>query len=255
MKDKYSHYNCDGEIFIIDCSLLNGSIEIYGVPQGKPTVEKIRHSHIKISEKDGVLKIKQPRKPWLHKSAVKIYVPDYCMPDVSLTLPQGRISVENGIYGDLRIKAGNAEVSLNSLCAANAEISGGAINVGCKDVSVKQLFTVNAESGSALIEKSLCTKLDLRFKDGDAGVTGLKFRDGSFSVERGSISLNLNGAKSDYLLNLLSKNGTCNCESTDTGEYVCKAYTEYGKIIADFTENESLPLDGETSKEPFARGA
>lgn len=237
MKDKYSYFKTNGEITGIDCSLLQGNIEVYGVSSGEPYVQKLRHAHVKISEKDGVLKIKQIRKPLFRKADVKIFIPAHCVPDAAFSLTQGKIKLENGIYRDLRIKAESVAAEIAHACFTNAEVACGTLSLNCADVSVKQLFAATADAGAAIMEDCLFTKLDLHFKDGDAGITQLKCRDSYFVVERGSISLNLKGAKTDYVLNLLSKNGTCNCENTQSGENSCTAYTEYGKIVVDFTES------------------
>lgn len=239
MKEKYSHYAADGDIVKISCSLINGNIQIYGAADGKVCVEKTKRTHVKVYIKDNVIKIRQLRRPLFRKTAVKIFIPPHCVPDLDINFRQGALSIENGIYKDLRVKAENARTSFRSACFTNAEIMCGTLALDCGDISIKQLFTVAAEQGSAIIEQSLCTKLDFRFEDGDTGVTELKCRDSSFTTQNGSISVNLKGRKSDYALNLLSKNGTCNCENTDDGEYICKAYTENGKIVVDFTDAPS----------------
>lgn len=240
MKVKYSRYATDGDVSAIECSLINGNIEIYGCADGNVCVEKTKHTHVKIYVKGGIVKIRQIRKSLLRKTTVKIFVPAHCVPDISVSLAQGGLKIEHGIYGDLSIKANNAEAAVTDACFSNAEASCKALALDCKDVTVKQLFAVNADEGHAIIERCLCTKLDICFKNGDSGVTGLKCRDSSFTSESGSVNVNLVGAKSDYVLNLLSKNGTCNCENTETGDYNCKVYTDSGKIVIDFTDSDAL---------------
>ena len=89
MKVKYSRYATDGDVSAIECSLINGNIEIYGCADGNVCVEKTKHTHVKIYGKGGIVKIRQIRKSLLRKTTVKIFVPAHCVPDISVSLAQG----------------------------------------------------------------------------------------------------------------------------------------------------------------------
>ncbi|MDE6001249.1 MAG: DUF4097 family beta strand repeat-containing protein [Clostridia bacterium] len=243
MKEKRLYFETENDVVRIDCELISCAVEICGADDCL-RVEKNKHSHIKISESGGIIKIKQTRKPLFKKAEVKIHVPAFCVPDLAIVTDSGTIAINHGIYGDLRIKAHDADISLSHSSFVNADLTCENIRLHSTDVSVRNALDCTAVNGEAIIDDSFCTRPDLRFKSGGMGITRLKCRTGYFSADCGSISLNLKGAKDDYTISSFTKYGTCNCPDTDGGKYSVKAYTGTGNIIIDFTDKKEVAFNG-----------
>lgn len=243
MNGKRLCFKTKNDVIAIDCELISCTVEICGADDCL-RVEKNKRSHIKIGESGGAVKIKQTRKPLFGKADIKIYVPAFCVPDLAIVTNCGAISVTRGIYGDLRIKAHDADISLSQASFVNADFNCENIRLRCGDVSVRNALDCAAVNGEAIVDDGFCTRADLRFKSGGMGITRLKCRTGYFSSDCGSISLNLKGTKDDYTVNAFSKYGTCSRPDADGGKYCVKAYTETGKIIIDFTEKQEAALNG-----------
>lgn len=233
---KHIYNDCAGDVFKLEIDLTCADVEITGAENGALVVSKLKHSHIKTSVHDGVLRIKQTRKPFFHRAAVKISIPAHCVPDVNANIKQGKLAVTGGLYGDLTVRCGTGRVSLGSCSFINCDVSGSDLKLGCGDVSVKRCFIANVAEGEILVENSFCYNLDAVIKSGNFGATALKTRDSSVIVERGCVNLILDGAAENYSLNLLSKNGTCNRESAAGGKIPVKAYAGCGNISIDFTQ-------------------
>lgn len=258
MKDKYIYFQTARDVVRTECELNCGDVEIIGCDDAKFGIERTRHTLLKISESDGAVKIKQIGKPLFHRAAIKIYVPAYCVPDITLKAKQGKIKISDGIFGDLRIKYNDAEISLAHASFVNTDICCNDVAFWCSDISVKSSFDCTADNGEGLMENSYCSNLDIRFKSGGIGITELKCPDSFLSVERGSLNVIMKGSSDDFTLNLVSKHGTCNRESVYGGSQAFKAYTEYGNIVVDFTEHKEDTFNGNdyVAEDPrVARGA
>ena len=243
MKNKIISFKTKNDVIRIDCELISCAVEICGADDCL-RIEKSKHSHIKLTESGGIVKIKQTRKPYFRKAELKIFVPAFCVPDLAVVFTSGTVSISNGIYGDLRVKAHEADINLSHSSFVNADLNCENIRLQCNDVSVRNALDCAAVNGEAIIDDSFCTRPDLRFKSGGMGITRLKCLTGYFSADCGSISLNLKGFKEDYAVSPFTKYGTCNCPDTDGGKYSVKVYTGTGNIIIDFTDKKETALNG-----------
>ncbi len=240
MKNKnYTMYLTSADVFGVDINVLCGDVTVTGTDDVRFKIERASHSHVKISEYGGTVKIKQYRKPFFHRAAIHVYVPKICLPDLSVKLKSGKIAISGGVYGDLRIKSRAAEVSIVNTSFLDGEIVGGTLNLECSGISVKTSLLCDADSGRALIENGTCGKIYLTYKSGDYGVSNFKFRDGVLTLGEGSINLCVDGNEGDYALDLLAKNGTCNKSDVSEGLYALKAYTGNGNITVDFTHSDT----------------
>ncbi len=245
MNNKRFYFKTNNDVVKIDCNLLYCDVIIRGTDENGFYIGKSRFSSVKITEHAGTVFIKQTRKPMFKKSELKIYVPAFCIPDIVVMLNKGTLCVSEGIYGDLRVKATEAKVALIRSSFVNADLNCTALKLQCHDISVRNSLDCTAASGESVIDNSFFTKSDIRFKDGDMGITRLKLHSGYFSAENGSISLNLKGAKEDYAVNALPRHGTCNYTGDACGKYGVKVYTGTGNIIIDFTEkSKEVALNG-----------
>ncbi|MDE6597923.1 MAG: DUF4097 domain-containing protein [Clostridia bacterium] len=243
MKTKTITFKTKNDIIKIDCELISCAVEICGSDDCLH-IEKSKHSHIRVSENGGIVKIRQTRKPFFKKAELKIYIPAFCVPDLAVVLNGGTVSITRGIYGDLCIKSHEADINLSHCSFVNADLNCENIRLHCKDVSVRNALDCTAVNGEAIVDDSFCMQPDLRFKSGAMGITRLKCRNGYFSADCGSISLNLKGYKEDYSISSFTKYGTCNCPDTNGGKYGVKVYTGTGNIIIDFTDKKETALYG-----------
>lgn len=222
----------------IDIDLICADVQIESTRDKTLSVHKLRHSHIKVSEHNGVIKIKQTRKPRFHRAQAKIFIPLHCVPDIKAEIGIGKICVYGGLYGDLSAHCGDAKIELVSSAFADAEINGRSLSLNCSEISVKRSFGISAFEGDFLIENSYCTALDCNCRTGDVGTMLLRCKDSSFTVDKGSINLSFDGSEDDYSLHLLSRNGLCNRADSCDGDNTVKAYINKGNIVVDFSKKK-----------------
>ncbi len=239
MKDrKHTIFNISDNVARIDCNIVSGDVIIVGSASAPFTAKKTRRCRLKISESDGVLKIRQSKAPLFRRASITITVPAYCVPDVSIKTAQGRINFTDGSYGNLDITSGDADVIICRSSFENCNIKCGRLKLYGKHLSVNGSFDGVAEEGGMLMDNAACGKLGLKYKSGDMGFSRLDCPDSLLAIERGNLNAILNGSASDYTLNLMSKNGTCNRGSVYGGEKAFKAYCGYGNLVVDFTEKD-----------------
>jgi hypothetical protein len=228
------------------------TIQIEVATDNRLRIERLHHSHIKVSEQNGTVKLRQIGKPLFHPAAVKVLVPSCCVPDISANIKLGTISVSGGIYGDVTIVGGEATINLSNLAFANGHINVKSLTLTCSDVSARQYMAINSTEGSALIDDSFCTNLDIVLKSGNIGISNLKCHSSSLSTEKGGINLILSGDESEYNLSLTSNHGLCNRENTTGAKQNIKAFTDYGNITVEFSKHKEANDDGndDVTKDP-----
>lgn len=237
-KKNRSPFRAQREAAKIECGMLYGDIELCGADDTKITVERSARSHVKISENDGVIAIKQRKKPRFFRTKIKIFIPAESAPDLFLTVGGGSVLLCDTLYGNMTLRGDDTDVSISRCSFSNADLAGKKLRLECTDVAVANSFDGAAEWGDARMEHILCGKMQLKFKNGAIGITDLDCPDNFFSQERGSLNLILKGGEEDYSTNVLSLHGTCNRENAYGGEKHLKAYSEWGNIVVDFTKKK-----------------
>ncbi|MDE6104734.1 MAG: DUF4097 domain-containing protein [Clostridia bacterium] len=231
---KYNSYLAAEGVNRLDCEFINCNVKIYGTDGDDFRIERAHHSYIRISEHDGILRLKQLRKPFFHKAEIIIYAPASALPDVGLKIKRGSLEIDGARCGNLHITGGEVSVSIADSSFSYANVNLKSLKLDCADIAFENSFICAADSGKVIMENSLCHKMDLTVRCGNLGISRLKCRDGAYTVEEGSINLTLDGEEEDYSLSLLAKNGTCNRENASGGAYALKAYTGNGNIVVDF---------------------
>lgn len=235
MKNRIIRYTAAGEITSLHCEFTRCTAQILGYGGNDLYIEKLKHSHIKISEHGETLKIKQTAKRFLRRAAVRIFVPEHCVPAVIVNAKNCYLEIEKGIYKNLNFRGENAEISVIDCTVENADILSENLKLNFSECSIKD--ALNAEgNGGILLEKSFIPKLNLRCKDGDIGIFDALIKSGAITLESGSVSATLRGKKEDYSLKLLTRQGICNRENTDLGENDFSVYAQSANIAVDFTE-------------------
>ncbi|MDE5721286.1 MAG: DUF4097 domain-containing protein [Clostridia bacterium] len=231
---KYNSYLAAESINRLDCEFINCKVKIYGTDESTFRIERAPHSYIRIYEHDGILKLKQLRKPFFHKAEIIVYAPVDVLYGAGLKIKRGSLEMDGVNCTDLHITGGEVSVSIANSSFSHANVNLKTLKLDCADISFENSFICAADCGKVIMENSLCSKMDLTVKYGNLGISRLKCRDGAYTVEEGSINLTLDGEEEDYSLSLLAKNGTCNRENASGGAYALKAYTGNGNIVVDF---------------------
>lgn len=238
MKDKIKIYKATGEISKLDLSLISGNIYVRGVEKGPLRVTKKRRCHVKITESDGLICVKQVRKPMIRRAEVTVEVPSHCMPEISVNAEQTALEIDGGIYCGFKFKGGDGDVKIHCANFESVNLYGDGLNLNMDDVAVRNDMNLKAMQAEMTLNGGFANTVIAEFKNADVGLTQFTCRDGDFKLEKGSINLNFCGKSEDYALNLISRQGTCNRENTESGDKNVKVYTDSANIVVDFTEAE-----------------
>jgi hypothetical protein len=242
MSTKTNIYNIENDITAININACCAQILIETASQKNMTVEYVENNRIHIASNDGVLIIKQDRRPFnLLKSKViiKLSVPEYLVPTITFNGDRTNLEITNGIFKDMEYYADGGSLVLNTMSFDNIDIKGSGVNFKANNLMVKNNLLCSIRSGEAVIEHSFATHLECINKHGNLGVVELKCKDSLLSTQHGNVSATIVGDKSDYNITVSARKGTCNCESDEGNIRPCsiKAFAESGNILVEFIDD------------------
>lgn len=243
-KIKTIKYSESFDLLKLELDITRATVHIAVSGDNQLKIERLNHSHIIITEQNGVVKLKQIGSPLFHPAVVKISVPPCCVPDITANIKQGSLDINGGIYGDVTIRGGDAKIDITNCAMTCGQINVKTLSLDCEDISARQYMSITSFEGNTLIDNSFCTDLDVNQKSGNIGISNLKCHDSSLSVEKGGINLILNGYESEYNLMVYSKHGMCNRENTSGARHNIKAYADYGNITIEFSKIKEAEIYG-----------
>lgn len=248
MSRKVNIYKTEADVTAINLDVYDAEIILEPSEENCLTAEFVNCPKIQAANSDSALFIKQSKRAFaalFPKGTIKIGVPDYIVPAVSVTGNRVKIYAKGGIYSQWEALAENGCVTLEDVAPDGIEIKGGNVSLYASGVTVKNSVITNVKSGDAALENCFATHMVCRTGKGNIGVSNLICRDATLESDGGNITATVKGDENSYNVTLTARSGLCNRENRNTdGETSSfKAYTAKGNIHVDFIDDkgEQLP--------------
>ena len=193
-------YSVASEVHDVDIEI--NAADLY-IKEGEEFFVESNLKHIKVKEKNGLLKIEETQKLFSTYSGavLTIYIPAGTEFDkVNLTTGAGRLTIENLSAETLDFELGAGEVSISNLIAtSSADVEGGAGRI-----------TI---SGGAL------KNLDMDMGVGQLNLTTSLTGDCKMDMGIGESNITVIGNKDDYKLDIQKGLGSVSVDGKDVSEY------------------------------------
>ncbi len=223
-------YTCTGENTSLDVEIDAGAVRTEFYEGDKITVEYPKAEGFKssVSEANGTLIIKTPKRIWYRN-----WFLTYDIPDTVIKIPQG--SVMNVKFN---IDAGSARLADGAYANVEVDIDAGTFNGGsitCNKLNCKvDAGTVKITSTTA--EASFRCDIDA----GTVNVGSLTAQSTDIDVSAGAVTVCFTGPETDYTISRHVSAGQCNLNNRTSDNANAKTINvdvSAGKVTASFTGN------------------
>lgn len=158
-----------------------------------------KNFNTEISENDGVLYFKSPRRVWY-----KNFWHFYTLPLITIKIPQNSV-----IDLELDVDAGTAEIAAGAYGKIDVKMDAGTVKTGslvCTD------FNLDMDAGKADMEEISCSSLTADLDAGAADLKKVTAVSSNFKISAGSLNASFTGSESEYGISKKVSAGSTNLQ-------------------------------------------
>lgn len=203
----------DSEICEVNCNLQDAELTVCPTEDENLCVIYPEANNVSVASGKGVLIVNQAKRPILcGKQRIKVCVPQHLLPSVNLNCKKSKVSIINGIFAELVLRAESGLISLTGTSFAQAEVEGGDLDVYLNGVTVKGNLSIKCEKGDVIAENAFATRTEIRVGKGNAGLINFNSYECVIDTAKGNITATFAGVKDEYTL-FIKTSGTSNTDS------------------------------------------
>ncbi len=240
MKNRAYGFEITSDVTEVECELTDARLSVCASDDGTFRAEFSTARGVNVGYGESSLVIHTRKRPFYDRTRpeIKLYVPAYVVPSLTVRGKRADFSVDKGIYGDLTVNLQSGSVSVCACALKSAEIYGGDAAVKVSDATAKGNLIVQLEHGNILSENTFACRAELRVKCGNVGCVNLNCKEGVTEAGEGNVSASLAGKEEDYNLNVLAKAGTANLASkqSESATKTFQIYSGKGNVMLEFAD-------------------
>ncbi|MCD8040656.1 MAG: DUF4097 family beta strand repeat-containing protein [Clostridia bacterium] len=253
MKEKkLKTYRAKADVIKIDCSVLDAEINFTPTSRPALVIEFSKNLKPHFAEGDGVVTLRQLKKPLfqLHPPVVNFLIPECSVPDLTLRMQNGSLTMNGIIFNDVDINGDDIKTEISGCTFENIAVKAKDLDISAEEITVKNLANTVADDGRVEIDKSFCKKTECRMKNGNIGVSCSTCEFTVLDAGNGSVAANMVGNEKDYTINLEGASVTGKENISESGKSF-RARSATGSVVVDFSppEGEAEVPEEETKTE------
>ncbi|MCD8372743.1 MAG: DUF4097 domain-containing protein [Clostridia bacterium] len=247
---KLKTYRAKSDIVKIDCGVFDADVSFTSTSRPELIIEYSKHLYIRIDEADGVVTLKQLKKPifHIHTPAINFIIPDCCVPNLSLKMNNGSATLTDVIFNDAEINGDNIKTEITGCTFENLAVKAKDLNASADDITVKNLANATADDGRVGIDNSFCKKTECRMKNGNIGVSCSTCEYTVLDTGNGTVAANMVGNEKDYTIELNGTTVSGNENLSESGKSF-RARSATGSVVVDFSLPEGEEEIEKTEKD------
>ena len=247
---KFLTFRAKADVIKIDCGVLNADVNI--------VTSNVPHLYIKytknlkphFAEGDGVITVRQLKSMFwkLKHPSLTIYVPECCVPDMTIDIRSGALKIKGGIYNDADVRGGHVVAAIEGAVFENLKLTAERLDLSTNGITVKKLGSAVADDGRVELDKSFCKMADCRIKKGNIGLSCSTCEYAMLTAEEGNIAANMRGNEQDYTIDLEGA-AVSGRENVSASGKAIRARAAKGSVVLDFDNGEEPVQETETERE------
>ena len=236
---KFLTFRARADVIKIDCGVLNADVNIVAANVPNLYIEYTKNLLPHFAEGDGVVTVRQLKSPFwkLKHPALTIYVPECCVPDMTIDIRAGALKIEGGIYNDVEVRGTEVVAGIEGAAFENLKLNAEKLDLSTDGITVKNLGSAVADDGRVELDKSFCKMADCRIKKGNIGLSCSTCDYALLTAEEGNIAANMRGNEQDYTIALDGAAVSGRENVSESGKTI-RARAAKGSVVLDFDSSE-----------------
>ena len=243
-------FRAKADVIKIDCGVLNADVNIVAANVPNLYIEYTKNLIPHFAEGDGVVTVRQLKSTFwkLKHPSLTIYVPECCVPDMTIDIKVGALKIEGGIYNDVEVRGTKVDADIEGAAFENLKLNADKLDVSTNGITVKNLGSAVADDGRVALDKSFCKMADCRIKNGNIGLSCSACDYAILTADKGNIAANMRGKESDYTIALDGAAVSGRENVSESGKTI-RARAANGSVVLDFDASEEPAQGTETERE------
>lgn len=232
---KFMTFHAKADVIKIDCGVLYADVKVVSANVPNLYIEYTRNLLPHFAEGDGIVTVRQLKSPFwkLKHPALTIYVPECFVPDMTISIREGSLKIEGGIYNDVEVRGGQIVAAIESAAFENLKLNADKLDVSTDGITVKNLGSAVADDGRVALDKSFCKMADCRIKRGNIGLSCSTCEYALLTADEGNIAANMRGNEEEYTIDLDGAAVSGRENFSGSGKTI-RARAANGSVVLDF---------------------
>ncbi|MCD7729137.1 MAG: DUF4097 domain-containing protein [Clostridia bacterium] len=245
---KIKTYRAKADVIKIDCSVYDAQITFTTTSRPQLVIEYSKNLMPHFAEGDGVVTLRQLKRPFLklHAPEINFLIPECNVPSLVLRMQNGSVTLADTIFGDVEINGGDIKTQVSGCTFENLAVKAKDLDISANDITVKNLANALADGGRVEIENSFCKKTECRMKNGNIGVSCSTCDFTVLDAGSGTVTANMVGNEKDYTIALEGASVIGKENISESGKSFRARST--GSVVVDFSSPKG-PAPIETKEE------
>lgn len=236
------------DVIKIYCGVYNANVNIVTANTHKLYIEYSKNLSSYFEEGDGLVTVRQHKKPlWkvMRRPTITIYIPECCVPDLTVAMNAGTLKIEGGIYNDAEVRGLKVVADIEGATFENLRLDTENLKASANRITVKKYMSAMTTEGSLEFNNIFCKTVSCNTRKGNIGISGLTCDFAILYSDAGNIAASVHGNEADYTIDLQGTTVSGKENVADTGK-VITARVVKGHVVLDFDGNRE-PADNEKS--------